>query len=223
MERTNLDAGNQIDSATNEIGRDAGSLGASDGIGSGISPDQAKAFGAAEGKGDGLAKDAKGRDSGAPKKRGWPKGKPRHGKAQTETGRSEPGRSAGTVETPERVPLSDLQTSTLAEKIFSAHMLGAIVLKQPLVSLQPQEAETLAKAVQGLSVHFDFQWLFKAAGPYAAIASALFAVGAVYGPRVKQAVAERRAAKEARATAPASPFDIGDAPASGHYEFGAMN
>lgn len=96
--------------------------------------------------------------------------------------------------------------------------MGAAMTGLPIVAISNDEADALAESVAELGKHYDLSF----DGPGFAITSLVITAAMIYGPRVMVVRAQMRAAKAQRATAPANPLDIGDAPTSSTYDFSVM-
>jgi hypothetical protein len=184
------------------VGENAGQLTEGGGVGGGNS-------GASQGTDGGeKAKDATGRGAGATKvrARGWPKGKKRG--PRTEGGSSADGGPAPGPDAPapaKPIPLSDPETQSLANNIFSAHML--IGMKYPAMTMTQEEAIRLACATRDLSQYYDLRWLMSAGGKWASLLGFAGTVGMIYYPKLKALGAEMSASRVKRPAVPSSPFE----------------
>jgi len=92
--------------------------------------------------------------------------------------------------------------------------MGAMMTGQPIIALSEGEATALARAVVGLSEHYNLQM----DSPYFAIVTLVGVAGMIYVPRVKAVMAMRKANNVNRAEQPADPLGAAMHAAQAQYD-----
>jgi hypothetical protein len=108
-----------------------------------------------------------------------------------------PNKAGPREEKPAKKPAKS-DVKELAEKLSFIHAMGATFFGQPLLNLQEEECQSLAKALSDVMSQYNF-----AIDPKIAVWIQLLAVSsAIYGPRIAMLFAAAKAAKAAKPPPP---------------------